>query len=641
MKISGKRLEKQSSLNWTTLGVGSLSILFWFSSCATQATRNLAASDANEPKPAFTEATVSYPSMKQDSERSKEANAEYHFSLAQAYVAEGNPDRAIEEYKLTLMYDPSSALIYARLASEYIKKGMLSAAMEACKDALARNKDFVDARLILAGLYSSSQDNESALKEYDLILKKDPHHEEAVIYKSQVLAEEHQSAAAVKTLKAFIAQNPESVLAYYYLAHTEQGAGHFKEAVLAYRKAIDLRPSFAQASLSLGYLYEEHKMNDKALGVYKDLFESNQDLSAANRLATIYLKEEKYTNAMPYLEAIQNADPDDMNVRVKIGLIRMETKEYDKAIASFKYILTKSPDSDRVLYYLGSVYEEIKQFDQAITTLKKIKPASKLFSDSALHVAYLLKQKGDVAGAHDYIRDCIAQSPEVANFYIFQASLEEEAKDLKKATVTLEAAVKHFPEDEKILYYLGSIYDRQGNPGKGVEYMESILKVNPDNVDALNYIGYTWTIQGVRMSDAEKLLKHALALKPDNAYIQDSWGWYLFVRGRVSESVVELEKAVQLKPNESTILEHLADAYLKANLEEKALIKYRDAVRFADETDAEARHKLESKVKDLTRVLAEKGRLMPSEYAGGVKPSPGVLSPLQNQDRTPAKQATP
>src|SRR2546428_2159644 len=40
-----------------------------------------------------------------------EASAEYHFAMAQAYVAEGNPDRAIEEYKLTLMFDPGSSLV--------------------------------------------------------------------------------------------------------------------------------------------------------------------------------------------------------------------------------------------------------------------------------------------------------------------------------------------------------------------------------------------------------------------------------------------------------------------------------------------------------------------------------------------------
>ena len=37
--------------------------------------------------------------------------------------------------------------------------------------------------------------------------------------------------------------------------------------------------------------------------------------------------------------------------------------------------------------------------------------------------------------------------------------------------------------------------------------MQGILKINPDNVDALNYIGYTWTTQGVRLDDAEKILE--------------------------------------------------------------------------------------------------------------------------------------
>ena len=68
-------------------------------------------------------------------------------------------------------------------------------------------------------------------------------------------------------------------------------------------------------------------------------------------------------------------------------------------------------------------------------------------------------------------------------------------------------------------------------------------------------------------STTPKLLKHALALDPDNGYIQDSWGWHLFIRGRLGEAVVELEKAARLNPNESTILEQLVDAYLRNNLE--------------------------------------------------------------------------
>ena len=37
-------------------------------------------------------------------------------------------------------------------------------------------------------------------------------------------------------------------------------------------------------------------------------------------MATIYLKEAKYERRLPYLEALQASDPDDMNAKVKFGL---------------------------------------------------------------------------------------------------------------------------------------------------------------------------------------------------------------------------------------------------------------------------------------------------------------------------------
>src|SRR5262249_39046855 len=199
---------------------------------------------------------------------------------------------------------------------------------------------------------------------------------------------------------------------------------------------------------------------------------------------------------------------------------------------------------------------------------------------------------------------------ETSGFYVFQASLEEETKDISKAVTILETAVKKFPEDEKIRYYLGSLYDRQGEVDKGLEQMEAILKVNPENVDALNYIGYTWTTKGIRLNDAEKLLRRALALRPENGYIQDSWGWYLYTRGRLGEAVVELEKAARLKPNEPTILEHLGDAYLRSNLREKAVLQYNDAAKFAD--DEEAKHKLEMKIQSLQGATARMPASEPS-----------------------------
>lgn len=546
--------------------------------------------------------------------QSQGGSAEYHFSLAQAYVTEGNSEKAIEEFKLALIYDPKSALLHARLASEYSKKGMFSSAMEHCKQALQLDPKFRDARMMLAGLYSTTHNAEGALEEYRHVLQDFPTYEDAAIYYTQVLIENGRAEEGIQSLREFQEINNESALSYYYLGRAEQSLKHTQESIEAYQKSISIKPNYTQAIFALGFLYEEKGMTEEAIKLYKNYYLRSRDIGAANRLATLLLKNGKYSDAIPYLEAIQGTDPDDLNVQVKLGLIHMELKQFERAISIFQAILKKSPDSDRIHYYLGSIYEETRKLDLAIRELQQIKPSSRLYQDAMLHIAYLLKQSGDLGQAKSVMNEAMQKSPPTASLVIFQASLEEDSKNVPKAIEILEKGLPQFPEDEKLRYYLGSLYDKQGDSDKGLIQMEEILKINPKNVDAMNYVGYTWTIKGIRLEDAEAIIKQALSLKPNNGYIQDSWGWLLFVTGRTAQAVIELEKAVKLKPNESTILEHLADAYLKSNLYQKALARYQEAAKYAD--DDQVRNKIKSKIENIQTEFAQKNQ-SPSKVVQG------------------------
>ena len=200
------------------------------------------------------------------------------------------------------------------------------------------------------------------------------------------------------------------------------------------------------------------------------------------------------------------------------------------------------------------------------------------------------------------ISEAIEKAPNYAAFYIFNASLKEEEEDIDGAVETLEKAKKRFPDHEKIRYYLGSLYDRQGETKKSIQEMEAILETNPKHADALNYIAYTWTVQGTHLEKAEEYIRRAMKIRPKNGYIVDSLGWNLFVRGKVKEAIPYLEKAANLKPNEATILDHLADAYLKANLQNKALVQYRKAFEVAQ--DEKLKDKIQKKIRTVETRIA-------------------------------------
>ena len=101
-----------------------------------------------------------------------------------------------------------------------------------------------------------------------------------------MIIEEGDTPGAVMALKTFLKKNQDSALVHYYLGRAEQRRDNFKGAVVSFRKAMELRPDFAQAGLALGFMYESREMNKRAAEVYKEIYETNQDVSAANRLAT-------------------------------------------------------------------------------------------------------------------------------------------------------------------------------------------------------------------------------------------------------------------------------------------------------------------------------------------------------------------
>ena len=127
--------------------------------------------------------------------------------------------------------------------------------------------------------------------------------------------------------------------------------------------------------------------------------------------------------------------------------------------------------------------------------------------------------------------------------------------------------------------------------------MEEVLERDPDNADALNFIGYTFVENNHDLARAEKMLARAVELRPLDGYVADSYGWLLFKRGRYREALEWLQKAFQLVPDEPVVAEHVGDCHLKIKSKAKAIELYRRALELYPEADQKER--LVRKVKDL------------------------------------------
>ncbi len=99
---------------------------------------------------------------------------------------------------------------------------------------------------------------------------------------------------------------------------------------------------------------------------------------------------------------------------------------------------------------------------------------------------------------------------------------------------------------------------------------------------------------GVRLDEAEKLIRRALEIEPDDGFYVDSLGWVYYQRGDYRRAVEHLERAVELAGDDPTVAEHLGDAYSRAGHPTDALRIYRDALSRSKETGQVGR--LKSKI---------------------------------------------
>ena len=102
----------------------------------------------------------------------------------------------------------------------------------------------------------------------------------------------------------------------------------------------------------------------------------------------------------------------------------------------------------------------------------------------------------------------------------------------------------------------------------------------------LNYLGYAQLERRENMVEAERLVREAHRLAPDNAAITDSLGWALFLKGELPEALTLLEQAAEGEPADVEINEHLGDAYYTAGRRVEARFAWTAARVYAEGDDA-------------------------------------------------------
>lgn len=509
----------------------------------------------------------------------------YYFLRGDVAYNNHNFDEAFSFYKLAAENELRPApLLRERLVELYVRSGDLSTALTELDKMMEGDQitaDILELRgLIQIGLESY----EDALETYNTIRQKfNVKSEDISILTGSLLLALDRPSDAITTLSAWVRDNPNSFLGFYYLGKAFLMVDNLKDAEASFQSAVTLRPVPAPILIDYSRLLLSLGKTNEAKTIITKLLESNIDDDDVKLLARTLADAEN--GKVLDLSPSSSSYPIPLDAIVHTAMLRFESRDFFGAQASLLVAIAADPDNARAHYYLGSTFLAIQEMEDAIGELLKIKAGQMFFEDSRTLAAYLLQSRKEYSRAIASMKELTEARPGNPRLLNLLATVYRESGDLEHAASTMETLSKLVPNDDKIFFTMGVVYDDLGRKNEAIDLMRKALTINPINANALNYLAYTYAEQGTNLEEALALVQKALSIEAENGYYVDTLGWIYYRMGKNADALREMQRAVELTPNDAVILEHLALVQIAMGQTANAIVTLQKALDNTTESD--------------------------------------------------------
>jgi tetratricopeptide (TPR) repeat protein len=377
------------------------------------------------------------------------------------------------------------------------------------------------------------------------------------------------AAKAVEILSSLVQQNAKDVRALYLRSQAYRRAGNLAAA-----------ESDARAAMTA----------------------DRTSVSGAYALAQVLAQQHRHADVIALLEPIVAAPgrgAEIVTLLEYLSFAYQSVGNHQKAIDALVRAQTLAPDEQTVDLYLIQAYIGAKKYSDAVTLAAEAQKKHPSQPRFVRLQARALFKTGSASRALALLEAGVKATPDDSGAYLALADLYAEAGRVDEAVKLLDRAAERFPKDATLPYQQGSILEKADRSGDAERAFQRALQIEPDNADALNYLGYMLAERGQRLDDAVRFVTRALELDPDNPSYLDSLGWAQFKRGELTPAEQNLTRAAAALPRNSVIQDHLGDLFARLGRTKEAASAWSRALE--GDSDELNRANVEKKIRDIQK----------------------------------------
>ena len=439
---------------------------------------------------------------------------------------------------------------------------------------LEEEPDSLDARYLMTVAALKSGDRQEAFYNIEFILLRDSNDFDVkAINMIKNLANPQSVALAYLVFTDLSNKYPDNAKLYFILALMDAQTQKLRAAQLNVSKALEFEPQWVKALLLQAQLYITQGKLAAATDVLQQIDEHEQNVQIKEQIAQLLIQQGRFKEAEEILQALIKSYPENKELQFKLALVYLQTEQEQAAGNILRALAGDQEYKDRASFYLGSMDAKAKRYAEALVWFDAITAGPYQYEagfsgililmDESRYQDALVRLGRLQAGFPEKYNDLVLLESEIYT----QQGLDQQAFDV------LTSALLKQPNNKKILYARALVAEKLGKLQVLEDDLKYILENDPNDANALNALGYTLVDKTTRYEEAQAYLDKAIAIKPHEPIIMDSYGWLLFKLNRFEEAQQYLQRAYDLQP-QAEIAAHLVDVLwaLQQTSEAKALL---------------------------------------------------------------------
>ena len=301
---------------------------------------------------------------------------------------------------------------------------------------------------------------------------------------------------------------------------------------------------------------------------------------AIGQLGLIYFEQGRFGRSVPFLTKGRELQPENLDLRVKLGLIALATGDTRAARDEANFVLDRRPQDPDAPQILADSVQRKEDIEEIQQRLQNLPPATAGGAPVLVALGTLEFRQRHLQEAEAKFNQTLTLDPKSSAAYYALGNVYAAQNDRAKAEEQYKKAADLSPARSATRLRYAQYKIQTGDLPAGKKFLEEMTEKAPDFLPALNWLAEI-ALAEKKYDDCAVLLTKALARDPLHPEAMILNARLKMARGEYAKAVTDLQGMLNYYPKAPMVHYRLGVAYVATGDAAKAMDSLNQAVTLA------------------------------------------------------------